>query len=73
MKSYTIAIVGATGAVGREILKLLESSTLPIAAIRCFASPSSFGKKIEFKGSTIKSKKYLKWLYWRYKCRLSLN
>ena len=49
MKSYTIAIVGATGAVGREILKLLESSTLPIAAIRCFASPSSFGKKIEFK------------------------
>ncbi|MFI5334520.1 MAG: hypothetical protein ACHQT8_05080, partial [Chlamydiales bacterium] len=43
-----IAIVGATGAVGQEILRLLEKKNISFKKLRCFASPRSEGKTVEF-------------------------
>ena len=45
-----IAIVGATGNVGRKTLKVLEQKKLPIDKLYLVASPKSTGKKIEFNG-----------------------
>jgi aspartate-semialdehyde dehydrogenase len=50
---YSIAIVGATGAVGQEMLRVLEKRNFPIKQLRCFASPRSLGKKVLFKGEEI--------------------
>ncbi len=47
-KNYRIAIVGATGVVGRTILKVLEEKNLPISEYVLFASKRSAGKKILF-------------------------
>jgi len=49
----TIAIVGATGAVGLELLHVLEKRAFPIKEIRCFASPRSQGKKIFFRKESL--------------------
>ena len=49
MKEYNIAVVGATGAVGTEMLKVLEEYDLPINNLKVIASPRSEGKKIRFK------------------------
>ena len=46
---YNIAIVGATGAVGREILNILEERDFPINNIYLLASSNSKGQKISFK------------------------
>lgn len=48
-----IAIVGASGAVGQEILYLLEKRSFPLKRLRCFASPRSLGKTIRFRSETI--------------------
>lgn len=53
MTSFNIAIVGATGAVGQEMVRLLEQRRFPIQEIRCFASPESEGKSLLFKGKKI--------------------
>lgn len=53
MKTYRIAILGATGAVGREMLKVLEERNLPIASLRLLASKRSAGKTLSFKGQEI--------------------
>ncbi len=45
---YRIAIIGATGAVGREILKILAERNFPIREIVALASPRSTGKEISF-------------------------
>lgn len=45
-KHYRIAVVGATGAVGQEMLRILDSRDFPIEEIRCFASPNSAGKSL---------------------------
>lgn len=45
---YAVGIVGATGAVGLEILQLLEKTPFPIKEIRCFGSARSQGKKLPF-------------------------
>ncbi|MGM9970514.1 MAG: aspartate-semialdehyde dehydrogenase [Anaeroplasma sp.] len=50
MKKYNIGILGATGAVGREMLKILEEKNFPINELRLLASQRSVGSKIEFKG-----------------------
>jgi len=54
MKKLHVAITGATGAVGREILKLLEMRNFPIKNLSLYASKASFGKKINFKNTQIK-------------------
>lgn len=51
--SFTVGIVGATGAVGQELLRLLEKRNLPIGTLRLFASARSVGKTFEFKGRTV--------------------
>jgi aspartate-semialdehyde dehydrogenase len=52
MKS--ISIVGATGAVGREILSILQTRAFPICSIRLFASPKSQNVELEFKGEKLR-------------------
>lgn len=48
-----VAIVGATGAVGREMLAILEQRAFPISKLRLFASPRSVGTRIPFRGESI--------------------
>lgn len=48
MKNYKLAIVGATGVVGRCFLKVLEEKNLPISKYVLFASSKSAGKQISF-------------------------
>ena len=50
MKKYNIGILGATGAVGREMLKILEERDFPINELRLLASQRSVGTEIVFKG-----------------------
>ncbi len=52
MKKYNVAILGATGAVGTEFLKLIEERNFPYAELRLLASKRSAGKQIEFMGKT---------------------
>lgn len=59
---YTVAVVGATGAVGAQMIKMLEESTLPIDKIRYLASARSAGKSLKFKDQDITMKKRLKQL-----------
>ncbi len=49
-KRYNIAVVGATGAVGQEILKVLAERDFPIGDLRLLASERSHGKKLNFMG-----------------------
>lgn len=48
-----LAIVGATGAVGIEMLRVLEKRDFPVASLRLLASLRSAGKKIAFRGQEI--------------------
>ncbi len=50
--SFTVGIVGATGAVGQELLRLLLERNFPISEVRLFASARSAGKVIECAGKT---------------------
>lgn len=54
MKKYKLAIVGATGLVGRTVIKVLEERNLPIEKYTLFASKKSAGKKL-----TISGKEYI--------------
>lgn len=51
--AYTVAVVGATGAVGTQMIKQLEESTLPIKKLRLLSSSRSAGKTLQFKGKDI--------------------
>jgi aspartate-semialdehyde dehydrogenase len=48
-----VAVAGATGLVGREMLKVLEDRKFPTKDVRAFASASSAGKKIPFRGGEV--------------------
>ena len=48
MKKYHIAVVGATGAVGAELLRVLERRSFPVASLRPIGSARSAGKTIRF-------------------------
>jgi aspartate-semialdehyde dehydrogenase len=48
--SFTVGIVGATGAVGQELLALLLGRNFPLASLRLFASARSAGKVVECAG-----------------------
>ncbi len=52
-KEYHIAIVGATGAVGAELLRVLERRNFPVAKIRALASGKSAGRKVPFRNDSI--------------------
>ena len=49
----TVAVIGSTGAVGREIIRLLEMRAFPIRELCCFASPRSAGQFVSFRGEQI--------------------
>ncbi len=53
MKEYTVAVVGATGAVGRMMMTVLEERNFPIKELRLFASTKSKGMRLPFKGEEI--------------------
>ena len=48
-----VGVVGATGAVGTELLKILEERSLPLSELRLLASARSAGKKLRFKGDDL--------------------
>ncbi|HLK60196.1 MAG TPA: aspartate-semialdehyde dehydrogenase [Chthonomonadaceae bacterium] len=50
MQTYHVAIAGATGAVGTEFLRLLETREFPLASLRLLASERSVGRTILFRG-----------------------
>ena len=50
MKTYNVAVVGATGMVGRKFLQVLTEKNLPVENYYLFASAKSAGSKIEFMG-----------------------
>ncbi len=50
MKRFNVAVVGATGAVGQELLKILLERDFPVSDLKLLATERSAGKKIEFKG-----------------------
>ena len=53
MKQYNVAILGATGEVGREMMKILEERNFPIKTLKLLASPRSAGKLLTFRGQSI--------------------
>lgn len=50
---YNVAIMGATGAVGEEMLQILEQRNFPVKSLKLLASARSIGKTYSFKGETI--------------------
>ncbi len=48
-----VGVVGATGAVGQEMVKVLEQRNFPVGELRLFASSRSKGKKVNFKGKEV--------------------
>ena len=53
MKAPSIAVVGATGAVGREVVRILEERDVTLLGLRPIASPRSAGKTIPFRGEDV--------------------
>src|ERR1700732_1723356 len=50
---FNVAIAGATGAVGAELIRLLEEREFPVRQLKLLASAKSVGKTLEFKGERI--------------------
>ena len=53
MKTYTVAILGATGAVGQEMMSILEERNFPVGKLIPLASARSAGKTLKFKGEDV--------------------
>jgi aspartate-semialdehyde dehydrogenase len=53
MKGYHIAVVGATGAVGQEILRVLERRNFPVASLHPISSARSAGKSVRFQDESV--------------------
>ena len=53
MKQYKVAILGATGAVGREMMKVLAERDFPISELHLLASQRSVGQAVHWKGHDI--------------------
>ena len=56
MKKYTVAVLGATGAVGQEMIKVLQERKFPVGKLVPLASARSVGKKISFNGEEVEIK-----------------
>jgi len=52
-REYSVAILGATGAVGTRLIEQLEQSTIPVKNIKLLASSRSAGKTLQFKGTDV--------------------
>src|SRR5512137_1861086 len=55
-----VAVVGATGAVGIEMIKTLEKRNFPVGKLTLLASARSIGKKLKFRGADIEVKELKK-------------
>ena len=53
MKTYTVAILGATGAVGQEMIKVLQERNFPVGKLIPLASRRSAGKTLLFRGEEV--------------------
>lgn len=53
MKEYRVAILGATGAVGREMMRVLEERQFPLSELRLLASARSAGSRLPFRGEEL--------------------
>ena len=54
MKSeYHVAVAGATGAVGNEMIRILEEQEFPVASLKLLASSRSVGKSLDFRGESL--------------------
>ena len=53
MKRYTVAVLGATGAVGQEMIRILQERNFPVGKLVPLASARSAGKKLMFKGEEV--------------------
>ena len=53
MKMYTVAVLGATGAVGQEMIKILAERNFPVGKLIPLASKRSAGKTLKFKGEDV--------------------
>lgn len=56
-ESYNVAIVGATGAVGQEMIKILDERNFPVAELRLIASERSQGREFDYRGRGVKVQK----------------
>ena len=54
MKSFNVAVVGATGAVGNEMIEILEQRKFPVRDLKLLASERSAGLSLGFKGHDVK-------------------
>jgi len=52
-KNYNVAVVGATGAVGIEMIRTLEKRNFPVAKLMLLASARSVGKRLKFRGKPV--------------------
>ncbi|HOJ69355.1 MAG TPA: aspartate-semialdehyde dehydrogenase, partial [Candidatus Hydrogenedentes bacterium] len=53
MNGKAVAVCGATGVVGREMIRVLEDRNFPVRSIKLLASERSRGKTLKFKGEDI--------------------
>ena len=53
MKQYTVAVLGATGAVGQEMIKILQERNFPVGKLVPLASARSAGKTLKFRGEDV--------------------
>ncbi|MGO9213740.1 MAG: aspartate-semialdehyde dehydrogenase, partial [Syntrophales bacterium] len=53
VKSYNVAVVGATGVVGNEMVSILEEREFPVRNLTLLASERSVGKKLKFRGKSV--------------------
>ena len=53
MKTYTVAVLGATGAVGQEMIKILQERNFPVGKLVPLASARSAGKTVAFRGEEV--------------------
>ena len=53
MKQYTVAVLGATGAVGQEMIKILQERNFPVGKLVPLASKRSVGKTVSFRGEEV--------------------
>ena len=53
MKQYKVAILGASGAVGKEMMKILEERSFPVSELHLLASARSAGKVVQWRGQDV--------------------
>jgi aspartate-semialdehyde dehydrogenase len=52
-KRFNVAVAGATGAVGNQMITCLEEADFPVKSIRLLASARSVGRKLRFRGDLV--------------------